>query len=289
MIPSDGVEETAKRTGNMGSVRCSPQPAAVQMVRGDASGAVVSTTVSELHDVSTDLLADYVGGDVLRDDGVRRRSSFAAALGDACKASGRDPATGEVVVPEASESWLAAVAWLCFFEQVGNAVKLTNLHPAQATRFAPPRFKGAERAFRGALVQFARGVGDDQMSMLWALRCSLAHDYRLVHTPRDPARQDLAHRFMLFSAAEEQRLAWRGASAEPVTRVNLWRLSDVGVEVADAVRNAHDAGQLAMVPDDPVVFAERYFMGVAPLDAVQSVEIVLSTTSSPVTGAPGVV
>ena len=52
----------------------------------------------------------------------RRVSTFWAAIYDAREAAGRARDTGDLIAPESSRYWLAAIGYLCWFDQVGSAL-----------------------------------------------------------------------------------------------------------------------------------------------------------------------
>jgi hypothetical protein len=200
------------------------------------------------------ILDEYLAFDgVAVGDGFVRRSSFWAAVVDARNVSGRDKYTGEVVRPSGTLAWIGAVAWLCFIDQVGSALKRTDLDSTTKKRWN----KGgrAEQHFRRAVVQFVPQVEDDDIGALWALRCSLAHDYSLCNYV--PERPDLTHQFALIAEGNDdfQGLVRR----DETTLVNLWRLGDLGEHVRASVEVAHADGCLR-----PAIhhaeFQRRYFM-----------------------------
>jgi hypothetical protein len=197
-------------------------------------------------------------------DGRLFQSSYWAAWRDACNVSGRHEVTGEVLPQRAdnTQSWIGAVAWLCFIEQIGNAVRLAEVSRLAAVRIDRYSRSGAERNFRAALVQFTSSVTDDEMSTLWALRNSLAHDYRLINLPPNQSRKDLFHHFRLFALPGEPRLAWKAGSN---TCVNLWRLGDTGVEVGLSAERALDEGRLVMTVEQSV-FVQRYISWIERVD-----------------------
>ena len=90
---------------------------------------------------------------------------------DARQATGRD-AYGLLPHDAASPSWLGAVGYLCFIDQVGSAIYRQS--------------RGRPRArtdFHCGLKSFSHlhRTASDVCDVLYSLRCSLAHDYSLLN------------------------------------------------------------------------------------------------------------
>jgi len=193
-------------------------------------------------------------------------SCFDAALRDARKATGRNQDTGSVEDPVAGGYWLGAVGYLCLFDQLGTTIELRTPGASLHTRITALPPSGSERAFRKTLYQFS-DLNDRATATLWALRNSLAHNYSLVHIPRNPSRTELRHRFRLRVGGEVlvsyPRQVWDGRfpGNGMHTFVSLTRLSDVGETVALRVRQAHSKGAIASnLSDDEL--RGRYFLAI---------------------------
>jgi hypothetical protein len=203
---------------------------------------------------SQDALTRYLTRDFhVLPSGDRVQSSYWAAWRDACNVSGRDEQTGKVNSEENTLSWIGAIAWLCLIEQLGNAVQLSNISAAQLCRIDKHTKVGSEHNFRAALVQFVPTAKDWEISALWALRNSLAHDYRLVNEHK---RDDLCHHFVLRSSADGPLVRKEGQP--PRTYVDLWRLGDTGVEAALSAEKFHARGELK-INGDSDSHLDQYF------------------------------
>lgn len=186
-----------------------------------------------------DMLALYVELPRIRlVDGtpIKARSSFEAAYTDAR------------IAIENGIVWLAAVGCLCFFDEVGNAVRLSGQ-------------KQEPTEFETALVQFGQLAPQDAV-VLYALRCALAHNYSLVNVGRGGRAALLTHAFVLDNDPSAQWLIklpsapWDGVDMANVagreTHVNLSRVFDLLDVVHQAVIRSHQQGdlELAHAPDE---------------------------------------
>lgn len=190
-------------------------------------------------------------------DGLRScaESSFSAALRDARGATGRGP-DGKVVEPERSASWLGAMGYLAFLDQVGTAVRSVDFQRPAGDR---------QPALRRALAQFAPSwVTEEHGLVLWALRNSLAHDYSLFSQHRDRSGQlvvDSSRHFAFSFDVEGDELIqraeaqWSGVlhpdelPIECRTVVSLRQLGDLAERVRARVVEEHACGRLRIALD----------------------------------------
>ena len=198
-----------------------------------------------------DLPAIVVGGPTGR---TRIRSSFEAAFGDAEAAFG-----GPV--------WLSAVGYLCWFDQLGDALRRTDRRPVSS------------RAFEKALEWFSP-LSAAERAALYALRCALAHDYSLVNVPefKDPKGRwrSYQHAFVLHVDDLENLVTfpderWNGDPRKVVeieggtvvkdwqTRIDLARLQALARNVRDEIHQLHRTSDVLALAIDPAEMRRRYF------------------------------
>jgi len=161
------------------------------------------------------------------DTAMMRRSSFGALLKDARGAAGRDIETGDVVDAERSSSWLAAMGYLCWFDQIGRAVRLVGGGSKQ-------------NGVHACLKQFSSLSVADQ-GALKGLRNAFTHSYGLVC--KGPKGQ-----FYVFALNVNGPLVvhpaspWDGtfpAGHEHTTTIGMRALGDLAETVKDSVLKAH--------------------------------------------------
>lgn len=113
-------------------------------------------------------------------------SSYHAALGDARRATARDRTTGRVTGADGDPgSWLGAIGYLVLLDEIGSA-----LRPRGGRTVAKPN----------TIEQALRDFSPDPLSRrdltaIYALRCSLAHDYSLYNPAKGRSKAALARRF----------------------------------------------------------------------------------------------
>lgn len=196
---------------------------------------------------------------------VCSESSFSAALRDARGATGRDE-SGEVEIPEKSASWLGAMGYLAFLDQVGTAVRLEDFA-------AEP----SEPALRRAIRQFSPVSRPDAFA-LQGLRNSLVHDYSLFsqYAPggKVAVGSDRHYAFVFEVEGEElvQRAAqpWSGIlhpdelPFECRTVVSLRHVGDLAESVRARVVEEHARGRLRIALDggaDEMSVRYRFMFG----------------------------
>jgi hypothetical protein len=177
------------------------------------------------------------------------RSSFEAAYTDA------EAATAAGIV------WLGAIAYLCFLDEVGTALRRTD------------KVATANSSVERSLELFSN-VDPNSGAALYALRCALAHDYSLVNIPRSPSKQRqlaLRHAFQLHDGGrsllvEFPATPWDGDFLKvEETLVDIAKLRDVARGVHAEVYRLHRQGLVALALDGAET-RRRYFF-VHPVDA----------------------
>jgi hypothetical protein len=189
--------------------------------------------------------------------GVTTKSSFWAALLDARAVTGRDADTGAVADPATCASWIGAIGYLCFIDEVGTAVYLASVgSPATTT--------GVLRA----LESFST-LSVDERDVVYALRNGLAHDYSLINVDQRNGRQERSHRFQLHAApgplAVLPQNRWDGSfqnlGPNEDTIVSLREVGDLAESIARSVIGAHVAGDLRIgLPGGANEMLARYFL-----------------------------
>lgn len=187
--------------------------------------------------------------------GVNVVSSFWAVLRDSRGVTGRNPDNGKLERPEHAATWLGAVGYLLFFDQVGGAVRPASEPPA------PPGEPDVVTCLRHFTPLKA-----SEREALYALRCALAHDYSLVNQGA-PGRR---HVFTLVPDTIGDAIVivpdppWDGDLASvrnaPRTVVNLPALAELGEMVAAKVCMLGSAGGLAVEADRDQLLTRYTFM-----------------------------
>ena len=181
----------------------------------------------------------------------RHVSTFWAGLQNSRGTAGRDLDSGRVVSAEHSASWLAAIGYLCWFDQVGTAIVLDGkLNPGSS--------------FLGALDRFS-DLDEREREALYALRSSLAHDFSLINSkvasPRNPLRW---HCFQLDPFDHPiffPPTPWDGVTyPPPETVVGLMWISDLAERVKAGVLQCWRDGRLSP-GDAPGVALARFSFG----------------------------
>jgi hypothetical protein len=195
---------------------------------------------------SADILRLYLELPTDVDRGSNRfrvRSSFEAAFTDAKNSS------------NGGQSWIGAIGYLCFFDQLGGAIEARD----ESTN------GGSE--LERALEHFS-DLNERERATLYALRCCLAHDFSLANTAegaRSPHRQTmLRHHFRLWQSRQHPNLisfpetAWDGDSLRVTdTDVDLGRLEDLAIRVRARVLERYRQGELVLAKE-PSDIRRRY-------------------------------
>jgi hypothetical protein len=188
--------------------------------------------------------------DVPAVDGRQYRSCFNALLGDARHAAGRD--TTGTLVRRSETLWLGATAYLVLLDQIGKTFTLAGF-PVDQSRPAINR----------ALACFT-DLDSASIEALYALRCSLAHDYSLASPSKRPERMHL------FRLTDDGYTPLVTFPKEPWpndysvvrghdTLVNLRKIGDLVEGVVDRLRREHADDRLRLHPELSLVeFETRY-------------------------------
>lgn len=163
---------------------------------------------------------------------VNVRSSFEAAYSDAME-----------TVPHAA--WLAALGVLCFFDEVGGAVRSTLASDVAKTT-------NVEKG----LAHFT-DVSPEDALVLYALRCAFAHHYSLINVGKGQRAEMLHHAFVLVNDPDLEwlvtipKMRWDGQDMLDLrgrqTEVNLARLFAVAGRLRSRVVALHEEGNLSLV------------------------------------------
>jgi len=188
----------------------------------------------------------------------RLYSSFVAALKDARTATNRDVETGECDNSSAHGSWLGALGYLALLDQIGKSYAPTS--ESEAIHAGP--FKTALLRF-APYTSFGDEIGELQVETLYGVRCSLAHDFSLLH--RD--RRNKFHFHFAFGQGEgaivtRAERAWDGESEllpENRTVVNLQRVGDLVEEIVAVMRRmARERALRCVLPGGIEELRRRY-------------------------------
>lgn len=198
----------------------------------------------------------------------RPTSTLCLALRDCRNTTGRD-SKGRLTDANAEHGMtlLAALGYLCVLDQLGTAVKPRNETTTQRRQLEQlGKPTSVRRRFSAPLVWF-KNLQASELAALYALRCSLAHDYSLMNVPKN--QPDLTH---FFSLEDDQSLVirlpkkrWDGSQRLPSdttdfrTIVGLPALGTLVESVVDAIVDAHRNDQLKLaIPSEE--FRMRYFV-----------------------------
>ena len=188
-------------------------------------------------------------------NGMQYQSSLIAIRNDARGAAERD-GKGRVKPNKRSQSWLGAAAYLIMLDQVGKTFKIngkpdTFVHPIglAISHFTPIQDKATIEA-------------------LYALRCTLAHDYALFNRDKHGNQPMRDHAFNFtadpvsplveFPSTKWNRI-YEAPPSEQTTVVNLRKVGDLGEAVVQSLRTHHREETLGLrLPLDE--FEWRYGM-----------------------------
>ncbi|OOC08522.1 hypothetical protein B0293_00995 [Amycolatopsis azurea DSM 43854] len=148
--------------------------------------------------------------------------------------------------------WLGATAYLVLLDQVGKTFTLIDFSIDQT-----------RPAIHQALTCFT-SLDSASIEALYALRCSLAHDYSLASPSGHPERTHLfrlAHdeHTPLISFPQEQWPIDYSVIQGHETLVNLRKIGDLVEGVVDRLRREHASDRLRLYPRLSIVeFETRY-------------------------------
>ena len=176
-------------------------------------------------------ITDHLSGQLIESDGADFLSCFTAALRDARGITGRDLETVQKTDRSRLGSWLGAVCYLILIDQIGSCFRPKN------------RANHTEKnAFKTALALFTH-LNPKDRNALWALRCSLAHDYSLVNF--NPNAGKGTHHFKLLYDSSAPLIThpatdWDGMypfmNEENLTVINLEALGDLVEDIVATLR-----------------------------------------------------
>lgn len=179
-------------------------------------------------------------------------SCFSAIVRDARAASERNVDTGAVARTPSDTAWLGALAYMVMLDQVGDCFQI-----AGSPRTGPP-LMSALRSFTD--------LNESDAAAVYALRCSLAHDYALVNTHSDSLFQ---HVFRLTATGalpviRRPPIPWNGDLGHVrsnETLVDLISFGDLAEVVVRRLPEVHEAGHLeiALPGGVPELFARYAF------------------------------
>lgn len=188
------------------------------------------------------------------DKHVTHRSSFVALLGDVRAASGRD-ANGKKE-PKHHGNWLAIIGYLILLDQIGDTFAIKGKTPSEGN------------AIYRALGTFS-SLGKRERKAIYALRCSLAHEYSLFNIPplrrgkRDP---ELFHLFNLCQGSRgnivtlpEKKWDGKHSNLDSITTVNVELLGDLVEDIVQKlITYAHKDELEIILPGGLEEFAMRF-------------------------------
>lgn len=171
-------------------------------------------------------------------------SGFIAALRDARKFTKRDQATGEKLRDDTCGdhgSWLGAIGYLTLLDQIGGCFKpksfqIVNGHPIVKA------------------LRYFGGLSFLQADAVYALRCSLAHDFGTVNV--HPSKPSLTHIFTLYQSPNSPLITfpknqWDGdltnISPDSATMVNLEKLGDLVEGIYETLQKLAAKSELEIV------------------------------------------
>ncbi len=176
-------------------------------------------------------------------DWVENFSSFSQCLALARHETRRDQISGEKFKGEIHSSYLGTSGYFSLLDQVGNC-------------FIPNNPKDASlKGLKSSLLEFTDLSQDDRDS-LYALRCSLAHDFSFVN--KDPERDRKGRYFRRFTVVSDDSYGvihaadqkWTGDlsdnSPEVFTLVNLEALGDLAEEVVRKLKQLVDTDAISI-------------------------------------------
>lgn len=164
------------------------------------------------------------------------KSSFSALLRDARSFTNRDIVTGEKISGSRHDGWLGLTAYLILLDQIGSCFNLIG-GPRNNRNFLMP------------LVQFS-DLSIVECEAIYALRCSMAHDYSLCNKDRN---RKLWHMFELANSDSSPVVSlpnkpWDGnySNFNNMTRIHVVALCDLVEDIVTKVKGAHRDGKLEL-------------------------------------------
>ncbi len=189
-------------------------------------------------------------------------SACMTALRDARGATQRDPTTGLRNQGGQHGSWLGAMGYLTLLDQLGC------FKPSNASAASPER-----NSILKALSYFTK-LSKREAYAIYALRCSLMHDYGLYNIPNihHKDKDILQHHFVVCGGDKPlvklPDKPWDGRFNDPIdiemeTWVNLTKLGDLVEQIYNDLLELATEGKLVVDPDSRMTAAElpsRYWL-----------------------------
>ncbi len=210
------------------------------------------------------LLNQYLSEESERHGGLQRWSCMTAGLRDARRTTGRDEKDWTSKPRKRAESWLGLMGYIAVLDQLGTAVLRSALTTDKQTRLDERLHDGKPvKNFERCLVQFT-DLQDDDIYALYALRCSLMHDFSLVNLHNNRKYQRV---FRLDPNAQllvkQPETPWDGtfpASADNMTVVNPVLVGELVEGIAIEVRKCQANDHLELALKSEKEFEARYFL-----------------------------
>jgi len=187
-----------------------------------------------------DAIRQHLKGEVIDDNGTQYFTGFTAAIRDARVMTGRDPATGSKVDSKAHICWLGNLGYMVLLDQLGKCF-------SRKGRTIDQKCSG----FVNALRMFT-DLDEERISLLYKLRCSLAHDFSLIAQDRDGK---LTHHFRLVDGPDHPLVTpaikpWDGLFAlrsdDDKTTVNLEKFADMVETVVQTILGLNERGEVVI-------------------------------------------
>lgn len=173
-------------------------------------------------------------------------SALIAGIRDARKFTGRNLETGQIEIYDNNVNgcWLGAIGYLILLDQIGKCFKPSTVSfnfPANSTSIL-------------RTLKYFTSLSDSERYIIYALRCSLAHEYGLYNiNKKEPA---LTHHFVLRANSitpliEVPENQWDGAistkSPKNCTTVNLLALGDLVEKIFESLKTMAFQNQLEII------------------------------------------
>lgn len=154
----------------------------------------------------------------------KKISTLVALIRDARKITGREIETGVLkadATPDQISCWLGAIGYLIFLEQVGKCLGSQKDHVVHCLKH----------------FQRYHSLDEPKMYAIYALRCSLMHDYGLINIP--PKKKELlTHHFSLTISETDAvifKKQWDGElstiTSDNETVVDIKRIAEIAESI----------------------------------------------------------
>lgn len=173
-------------------------------------------------------------------------SALTAAIRDARRFTGRNLETGQIEIYDSNINgcWLGAIGYLIILDQIGKCFKplmLSNELPANSSSIL-------------RTLKYFSDLSDDEICSLYALRCSLAHEYGLYNiNKKQPA---LTRHFTLRANSDTPLIElptyqWDGIistrTAQNCTIINLLSLGNLVELIFTSLKTMASQNQLEII------------------------------------------